>query len=200
MLLELPETMVSDIKESREMCWLRKSDTQPFACCWSRLPHSVSEYSYLITIPLSSPFISTTRKQFYSRFIPATADLRTEYIYNNLMYHMLGHVTEIIGVDPWEQLISSRLFEPTGMADSAMVYEVDMDDIELATPYLLDGENLREVDMAVHIAKNAYLGVSGLKKSNVSILTKSVNLLTNRIALLHNIYSVMIKEKTSSIL
>ena len=76
---------------------------------------------------------------------------------------MLGHVTEIIGGDQWERLVSSRLFEPIGMVKSVMVYEVDMDDIELATPYLLDGENLREVDMDVHIAKNAYLGVSGLK-------------------------------------
>ena len=82
-------------------------------------------------------------------------------MYNNLMYHMLGHVTEIIGVDQWERLVSSRLFEPIGMVDSVMVYEPDRDLIELATPYELYRGELREINLDTQIALNAYLGVSG---------------------------------------
>lgn len=77
------------------------------------------------------------------------------------MYHILGYVTETIGGERWEQLVTSRLFEPVGMSDSVILYEADINNIELATPYMLDGSSLRPVSMDVHIAKNAYLGTSG---------------------------------------
>ena len=77
------------------------------------------------------------------------------------MYHMLGHVTETIGGDQWERLVSSRLFEPIGMVDSVMVYEADKNMIELATPYELYRGELREINLDAQITLNAYLGVSG---------------------------------------
>ena len=83
------------------------------------------------------------------------------------MYHMLGHVTETIGGDQWERLVSSRLFEPIGMVDSVMVYQADRDMIELATPYELYRGELREINLDAQIALNAYLGVSGKMSSEV---------------------------------
>ena len=82
-------------------------------------------------------------------------------MYSNLMYFLLGHITEVITGEQWEHLVSSRLFEPTGMSDSVMAYDADVDNIELATPYMVDGDALREVDLDAQIALNAYLGVSG---------------------------------------
>ena len=96
------------------------------------------------------------------RFIAASEEFRTEYRYNNLMYFLLGHVTEVIGGAQWEQLLSSRLFEPSGMVDTALVYDVDVDNSEIATPYMIHEGNLREVGIDYHVAKNAYLGTSGL--------------------------------------
>ena len=78
------------------------------------------------------------------------------------MYHMLGHVTEVIdGSQSWEELTASRIFEPVGMPDSVMVYDADRENIELATPYMTDGPVLREVNLDAQIALNADLGVSG---------------------------------------
>ena len=96
------------------------------------------------------------------RFIAALEELRTEYRYNNLMYFLLGHVTEIIGCAQWEQLLSSRLFEPSGMVDTALVYDVDVNNSEIATPFMIHEGSLREVSLDCHVAKNAYLGTSGL--------------------------------------
>ena len=78
------------------------------------------------------------------------------------MYFLLGYVTEIISGTQWENLLSSRLFEPSGMVDTALVYDVDVNNSEIATPYMIHEGSLREVSMDYHVAKNAYLGTSGL--------------------------------------
>ena len=65
------------------------------------------------------------------------------------------------GLQCLKGLMALRVFEPVGMVDSVMVYEADRDNIELATPYELDGDEPREVNLAAQIALNAYLGVSG---------------------------------------
>ena len=94
-------------------------------------------------------------------------------MYNNLMYHMLGHVTEIIGGDQWERLVSSRLFEPIEMVDSVMVYEADRNMIELAAPYELYRGELREINLDAQIALNAYLGISGKMPIHICKISKS---------------------------
>ena len=112
-------------------------------------------------------FPHTNSSVHVTRFLPPSEEPRTVLMYNNLMYHMLGHVTETIGGDQWERLVSSRLFEPIGMVDSVMVYQADRDMIELATPYELYRGELREINLDAQIALNAYLGVSGKMFSEV---------------------------------
>ena len=45
------------------------------------------------------------------RFLEPTQELRTSYMYNNLMYGLISHVSETLGEDTWENLMTSRIFQ-----------------------------------------------------------------------------------------
>ena len=82
----------------------------------------------------------------YSRlkYVPASSNLREGFKYNNLMYMVLGHVTETLAVDRWEDLIKSRLLEPIGMEDSTVLRESrDVLKDNAAKPYILQDEELQ---------------------------------------------------------
>lgn len=50
------------------------------------------------------------------RHLEPTADLRTLYQYNNLLYITAGHLCESVTGQSWEQLVQSRLLDPLGMS------------------------------------------------------------------------------------
>ena len=68
------------------------------------------------------------------------------------MFHMLGHLTQTISGEEWEELIQRRLFDEVGMKDTALNYLVDKNAINLAKPYKLDNGELREVDLDIHVS------------------------------------------------
>ena len=59
-------------------------------------------------------------------------------MYNNLMYGMLSYVSEIIGGDTWEDLMTSLLFQPTGMEGTTFTHVADLTREDIATPYLIE--------------------------------------------------------------
>ena len=72
------------------------------------------------------------------RFIESNAKLRTSYQYNNLMYGMLSYVSEVIGGSTWEDLMTSKLFQPMGMNGTTFTHVVDQTRGDIAKPYLID--------------------------------------------------------------
>ena len=95
------------------------------------------------------------------RFIPGTVEPRTLYNYNNLMFHMLGHLTQTISGEEWEELIQRRIFDEVGMKDTALNYLVDKNAINLAKPYKLYNGELREVDLDIHVSWMKAAGGAG---------------------------------------
>lgn len=63
---------------------------------------------------------TATREELLARlrYLQPTADLRTTWQYQNLMYMTLGRLTEVVGGMPWEEFIQKRLFDPLGMVSS----------------------------------------------------------------------------------
>ena len=58
------------------------------------------------------------------------------------MYTMLGHVSEVLGKDTWENLVTSRILEPLGMNSTRILKRpTDVLEADVAKPYIYrDGE------------------------------------------------------------
>ena len=70
--------------------------------------------------------------------------MRDGFTYSNFMYIMLGRVAEVLGQDTWENLVTSRLFEPLGMNSTRILTEPqDVLADGVARPYVYsDGQFL----------------------------------------------------------
>ena len=47
------------------------------------------------------------------KYLEPSAELRTQYIYNNHMYSVLGEVVTHVSGQPWEQFVADRIFRPS---------------------------------------------------------------------------------------
>ena len=71
------------------------------------------------------------------KYLPEQKPIRDVFIYNNLMYMMLGHVAEVLGKDTWENLVTKMIFEPLGMNDTTiMTSPADIAAQDVAQPYI----------------------------------------------------------------
>ncbi|MYM23894.1 serine hydrolase [Duganella sp. FT135W] len=52
-------------------------------------------------------------------YVPATAALRSDFVYNNVMYQVAGQVIEAVSGKRWEDFIATRIMAPIGMSESA---------------------------------------------------------------------------------
>ena len=77
------------------------------------------------------------------KYLPEQRPLRDEFIYSNFMYMMLGHVSEILGNDTWENLMTSRIFRPLGMTRTTILKDpADVIGPNVAKPYIYKGDGL----------------------------------------------------------
>lgn len=51
-------------------------------------------------------------------YVPATAALRSDFVYNNVMYQVAGEVIEAVSGKRWEDFIAARIMAPIGMSES----------------------------------------------------------------------------------
>jgi CubicO group peptidase (beta-lactamase class C family) len=56
------------------------------------------------------------------RFVPATAALRSNWVYHNVMYQAAGEIVSAASGMPWERFVATRILEPLGMTRSAAMY------------------------------------------------------------------------------
>lgn len=76
------------------------------------------------------------------RYLPEKRPVRDGWWYSNYLYMMLGHVAEVLGNDTYENLVTSRIFEPLGMNSTWMLKKpADVLKADVAIPYSFrDGE------------------------------------------------------------
>ncbi len=80
------------------------------------------------------------------RYLQPNKELREAWQYNNLMYMTAGHLTERLTGQSWEDVVRDRILTPLGMSRSNFDVAESQLDSDHAKPYLLDDEELREVD------------------------------------------------------
>ncbi|XP_045161602.2 penicillin-binding protein 4-like [Mercenaria mercenaria] len=103
---------------------------------------SVNDYGFIAGYPAEADreFLSKRTK-----YIPKTLEFRNSFQYNNMMYMLLGHVTELLGRDSWDNLVTSRVFEPIGMLSSkVLLTSADVQQGNVAKPYILPEDQLED--------------------------------------------------------
>ncbi|MBI5433563.1 MAG: serine hydrolase [Planctomycetes bacterium] len=92
---------------------------------------------------------SDTRAELVARLahLPANADLRTEFQYNNLMYATAGYLAERVTGTAWEELVRERVFAPLAMTRSNFSVRDMAADLDHAEPYDLRDEKLKHMPM-----------------------------------------------------
>jgi CubicO group peptidase (beta-lactamase class C family) len=79
------------------------------------------------------------------KFLQPSADFRTQFQYQNLMYMSAGAVAEKITGESWESLIQARLFNPLGMTHSNTTLKGIQSDPNHALPHRKKGQELKSI-------------------------------------------------------
>ena len=77
--------------------------------------------------------------------LPAKDSLRVKYYYNNLMYGLATYISEVLGGEKWEDLITTHFLEPLGMRNTTFVTRVNYSRSDVAWPYVLKDDKLVQV-------------------------------------------------------
>ena len=83
------------------------------------------------------------------RFLNFSGQFRDSYQYNNLMYGLASHVTEVLGGQTWEELTTTRLFTPLGMTSSTFAHQADDRLAEFAKAYQWDVTGFKELSIEI---------------------------------------------------
>ena len=79
------------------------------------------------------------------RYLEPTADLRTTYQYQNLMYMTAGYLAGKVAGSSWEVLVRERILEPLGMAATSLSIGDLQSSVHGARPHESRGAKMREV-------------------------------------------------------
>jgi len=81
---------------------------------------------------------TATREDLVRRlaFLPPSADMRTKWQYNNLMFLTAGYLVETLTGKPWEDSVRMLVFNPLGMARSNFSVANSQKDSDFAEPYV----------------------------------------------------------------
>src|SRR5205085_875123 len=79
----------------------------------------------------------TSRVSFVRKlaYLEQSADLRTRWQYNNLMFLTAGYLTEVITGKTWEEAVRSRVLQPLGMARTNFSISDMQKESDFAQPY-----------------------------------------------------------------
>ncbi|XP_076446917.1 uncharacterized protein LOC143284148 [Babylonia areolata] len=95
-----------------------------------------------------------TRDQFAQniRYLPVRNQFRDEFEYNNWMYGLVGHVTEVMGGGAtWEELLEEHLLKPLNMSDTRVMGKtVTVQASNFAKPYVLVDDEVVPSDPAIY--------------------------------------------------
>ncbi|KAL3866720.1 hypothetical protein ACJMK2_044001 [Sinanodonta woodiana] len=107
------------------------------------LSHRVGLMAADLVIQAGIPFnVSRAKLSRRIKYLPQTDGFRNKFQYNNLMYMLAGHVTEIVGNDTWENLVTTRILKPLGMLDTMFISDVHQVDNH-ARPFFYDSDTAK---------------------------------------------------------
>lgn len=117
---------------------------------------------------------SATRAELVQalRYLPPTADVRTEYQYQNLMYMTAGHLAGRLTDSTWEDLVRERIFEPLGMTATTVALDGLQASHHGARPHEDRSGRMREVPYRSLDA----VGPAGSINSSVNDMTRWLRL------------------------
>ncbi len=88
---------------------------------------------------------SEATREWYVRslaYLEPSADLRSRYQYNNLMFLTAGYLTETLTGKTWEQAVRERVLTPLGMARTNFSVRDSAKDADFSQPYAKRGEKV----------------------------------------------------------
>ncbi|KAL4229793.1 hypothetical protein ACF0H5_010184 [Mactra antiquata] len=102
---------------------------------------AVTDYGFIGGYP-----DGTTRELLSQRtkYIPKVSEFRESFVYNNMLYALLGYLTELVGDDTWQNLMTSHLLEPLGMTSSKPLGKSVMFESGYAKPYIMPDTELED--------------------------------------------------------
>lgn len=88
-----------------------------------------------------------TRKETIERlaYLEPSADFRTLFQYNNLMFIAAGYLVECVTGQSWEEFVAERIFTPLGMTSSTTRIEDSRATGDYALPYQEKGGEIVEI-------------------------------------------------------
>ncbi|HUL76926.1 MAG TPA: serine hydrolase [Vicinamibacteria bacterium] len=88
-----------------------------------------------------------SRKELVSRleFLEPSADFRSRWQYQNLMFMTAGYLAGEVAGMPWEDLVRARIFAPLGMKGSNFSVEESKRSADFAKPYQEKDEKVLEI-------------------------------------------------------
>lgn len=81
------------------------------------------------------------------RHLKEETPFRGKFVYNNMMYALLGHIAERLEGKPFETLLAEKIFQPLNMSSAVFVQNLERYQENLALPYTLMGGHFEEVDL-----------------------------------------------------
>lgn len=93
-------------------------------------------------------------------YLPSFGGFRDSFYYNDLMYGLAAHISEVIIGKPWKQQIQETIFGPLGMTRSTFITDVNFDRDNVATPYVVEHGRwvAASIDFIKHWGKNTGSG------------------------------------------
>jgi CubicO group peptidase (beta-lactamase class C family) len=121
---------------------------------------------------------SLTRQEIYDRlrYLDFTADLRSAFQYNNLMFLTAGYMVGRLTNSSWEEFTRRRIFEPLGMTSS----NFSVGDSKKSADYSLPYEKKEGKVVEVPFRDIDSIGPAGSINSNVNDMLKWVEFQVNK--------------------
>lgn len=94
--------------------------------------------------------------------------MRSSFAYQNVMYSLAGEVVAAVSGVPWEQFVTSRIFQPLGMTRTVATYALARTRQNVASPHWRFGDTLTVIENASIDA----VGPAGGVWSSISDMTK----------------------------
>ncbi len=119
-----------------------------------------------------------SRKEIFDRlqFLDFSADLRSTYQYNNLMYLTAGYLIGQITTSSWEEFTRERIFKPLGMTNSNFSVEDSKHSDDYSLPYLRKEDKVE----AIPFRNIDNIGPAGSINSCVNDMLKWISLHLNK--------------------